>query len=128
LCVCGGGVWLFFWSLTFPTPYIFWDIYHSSMFSQNIMRCLKSCSGSGTSPTLINSCAKSAWYARHQHSYDIYKDFLSHNSWMKNRNFTKKYTDRKTINSNKCAKFEVNWPWGFQFTTWHTKNRLQFDE
>jgi hypothetical protein len=29
---------------------------------------------------------------------------------MKNRNFTKKYTDRKTINSNNCAKFEVNWP------------------
>ena len=32
---------------------------------------------------------------------------------MKNRNFTKKYTDRKTINSNNCAKFEVNWTKGF---------------
>ena len=52
--------------------------------------------------TKINSCAKSAWYARHQHSYNICKDFLSHNSWMKNLNFTKKYTDRKTINSNNC--------------------------
>ena len=36
----------------------------------------------------INSCAKSGWYARHQHSYNICKDFLSHNSWMKNLNFT----------------------------------------
>jgi hypothetical protein len=34
----------------------------------------------------------------------------SHNSGMKNQNFTKKYTNRKTINSNNCAKFEVNWP------------------
>jgi hypothetical protein len=33
-----------------------------------------------------------------------------------NLNFTKKYTDRKTINSNNCAKFEVNWPWDSQFT------------
>jgi hypothetical protein len=40
----------------------------------------------------INSCAKSAWYARCQHSYNICKDFLSHNSGMKNLNFTKKYT------------------------------------
>jgi hypothetical protein len=45
-----------------------------------------------------------------------------------NQNFTKKYTDRKTINSNNCAKFEVNWPRGSQFTVQHTKNRLQFDE
>ena len=67
----------------------------------------------------INSCAKSARYARCQHSYNICKDFLSHNSWMKNLNFTKKYTDRKTINSNNCAKFEVNWPKGSQFTAWH---------
>jgi hypothetical protein len=35
----------------------------------------------------INSCAKSAWYARRQHSYNICKDFLSHYSWMKNLNF-----------------------------------------
>jgi hypothetical protein len=76
----------------------------------------------------INSCAKSSWYARRQHSYNICKDFLSHNSWMKNRNFTKKYTDRKTINSNNCVKFEVNWPRGSQFTVRYTKNRLQFDE
>jgi hypothetical protein len=55
---------------------------------------------------IINSCAKSAWYAHRQHSYNICKDFLSHNSWMKNWNFTKKYTDRKTINSNNCAKLE----------------------
>ena len=77
---------------------------------------------------IINSCAKSAWYARRQHSYNICKDFLSHNSWMKNRNFTKKYTDHKTINSNNYAKFEVNWPRGSQFTAWHMKNCLQFDE
>jgi hypothetical protein len=31
---------------------------------------------------------------------------------MKIRNFTKKYTDHKTINSNNYAKFEVNWPDG----------------
>jgi hypothetical protein len=36
----------------------------------------------------------------------------SHNSGMKNWNFTKKYTDHKTINSNNYAKFEVNWPRG----------------
>jgi hypothetical protein len=70
---------------------------------------------------VINSCAKSAWYARRQHSYNICKDFLSHNFWMKNLNFTKKYTDRKTINSNNYAKFEVNWPRGSQFTAWHVK-------
>jgi hypothetical protein len=34
----------------------------------------------------------------------------SHNSGMKNWNFTKKHTDRKTINSNNSVKFEVNWP------------------
>ena len=45
---------------------------------------------------LINSCAKSAWYARRQHSYNICKDFLSHNSWMKNFNFT----NSCTINMN----------------------------
>jgi hypothetical protein len=37
-----------------------------------------------------------------------------------------KYTDHKTINSNNCAKFEVNWPRGSQFTVRHTKNCLQF--
>jgi hypothetical protein len=47
----------------------------------------------------------------------------SHNSGMKNWNFTK-----KTINSNNCAKFEVNWPRGSQFTARHMKIRLQFDE
>ena len=68
---------------------------------------------------------------------------------MKSLNFTKKYTTTymltlsnqlpvtgvityknvgKTINSNNCAKFEVNWPRGSQFTVRHTKNRLQFDE
>jgi hypothetical protein len=97
----------------------------------------------------INSCAKSAWYARHQHSYNICKDFLSHNSWMKNLNFINSCTINmnwniytifiqlkttffeksvKTINSNNSTKFEVNWPRGSQFTAWHTKNRLQFDE
>jgi hypothetical protein len=45
---------------------------------------------------LINSCAKSAWYARRQHSYNICKDFLSHNSWMKNLNFI----NSCTINTN----------------------------
>ena len=47
---------------------------------------------------------------------------------MKNLNFTKKYTDCKTINFNNCAKFEVNWRRGAQFTARHMKNRLQFDE
>ena len=47
---------------------------------------------------------------------------------MKNLNFTKKYIDRKTINSNNRANFEVNWPRGSQFTARHTKNHLQFDE
>jgi hypothetical protein len=47
---------------------------------------------------------------------------------MKNRNFTKKYTDHKTINSNNYEKFEVNWPRGSQLTERHTKNRLEFDE
>jgi hypothetical protein len=47
----------------------------------------------------------------------------SHNSGMKNWNFTK-----KTINSNNCAKFEVNWPRGSQYTARHMKIRLQFDE
>jgi hypothetical protein len=77
---------------------------------------------------IINSCAKSAWYARRQHSYNICKDFLTHNSGMKNWNFTKKYTVHNTINSNNYAKFEVNWPRGSQFTAQHRKNRLQFDE
>ena len=77
---------------------------------------------------LINSCANSAWYACRQHSYNICKDFLSHNSWMKNWNFTKKYTDHKTINSNNYAKFEVNWQRGSQFTARRKKNHLQFDE
>ena len=44
----------------------------------------------------INSCAKSAWYACRQHSYNICKDFLSHNSWMKNLNST----NSCTINMN----------------------------
>ena len=44
---------------------------------------------------------------------------------MKNRNFTKKYIDRKTINSNNCAKIEVNWPRGSQFTVRDTKNCLK---
>jgi hypothetical protein len=97
----------------------------------------------------INSCAKSTWYARRQHSYNICKDFLSHNSWMKNLNFTNSCTINmncniytifiqlkttffeksvKTINSNNSTKFEVNWWRGSQFTARYTKNRLQFDE
>ena len=44
---------------------------------------------------------------------------------MKNLNFTKKYTDHKTINSNNYAKFEVNWQRGSQFTVQHTKNCLK---
>jgi hypothetical protein len=51
-----------------------------------------------------------------------------HNSGMKNLNFTKKYTDHKTINSNNYAKFEVNWPRGSQFTARHTKTCLQFED
>jgi hypothetical protein len=41
---------------------------------------------------------------------------------MKNRKFTKKFTDRKTINSNNCAKFEVNWPKVPKFTARHCIN------
>jgi hypothetical protein len=98
---------------------------------------------------MINSCTKSTWYAPRQHSYNICKEFLSHNSWMKNLNFTNSCTINmnwniytisiqlkttffeksvKTINSNNSTKFEVNWWRGFQFTARHTKNRLQFDE
>jgi hypothetical protein len=51
----------------------------------------------------------------------------NYNFRMKNWNFTKKYTDHKTINSNNYAKFEVNWPRSSQFTAWHTKNRLQLN-
>jgi hypothetical protein len=40
---------------------------------------------------------------------------------MKNLNFTKKYTDRKTINSNNSVKFEVNWPRGSQVRVRHVK-------
>jgi hypothetical protein len=63
-----------------------------------------------------------------RHMKNRHMNIKSHKSGMKNRNFTKKYTDRKTINSNNYAKFEVNWPRGSQFTVRHTKNRLQFDE
>ena len=69
-----------------------------------------------------------------EHLYNIYVEikhynsFKSHNSGMKNRNFTKKYTDHKTIKSNNCVTFEVNWQRGSQFTVRHTNNRLQFDE
>jgi hypothetical protein len=35
---------------------------------------------------------------------------LETGSGMKNRNFTKKYKDRQTINTNNSVKFEVNWP------------------
>jgi hypothetical protein len=44
---------------------------------------------------------------------------------MNNWNFTKKYTDHKTINFNNYAKFEVNWQRGSQLTARHTKNCLQ---
>jgi hypothetical protein len=40
---------------------------------------------------------------------------------MKNRNFTIKYTHRRTINSNNSVKFEVNWPRGSQVRAWHVK-------
>ena len=113
--------------------------------------CRFKISQNGTIPKTpwINSCAKSAWYARCQHSYNICKDFLSHDSWMKNLNFTNSciinmnwniYTIFiqlkttffeklvKTINSNNSTKFEVNWWRGSQYTARHTKNRLQFDE
>ena len=69
-----------------------------------------------------------------EHLYNIYVEIKHYNSlspitleW-KIQNFTKKYTDCKTINSNNCAKFEVNWPRGSQFTERNTKNLLQFDE
>jgi hypothetical protein len=47
---------------------------------------------------------------------------------MKNWNFTKKYTDHKSINSNNYVKFEVNWQRGSQFTARHTKNCLKINE
>jgi hypothetical protein len=64
------------------------------------------------------------------HLYNIYVDIKhynskSHNSGMKNRNFTKNYTDHKTINSNNYAKLEVNWQRDSQFTARHTKNCLK---
>jgi hypothetical protein len=94
---------------------------------------------------IINSCAKSAWYARRQHSYNICKDscLLYNDILLKRKSLQILYecwrwayhallaqlfivnTDRKTINSNNCAKFEVNWPRGSQFTAWHTKNCLK---
>jgi hypothetical protein len=33
-----------------------------------------------------------------------------------------------TVNGENCAKFEVNWMKGSQFTAQHMKNGLQFDE
>ena len=87
---------------------------------------------------IIISCAKSTWYPHRQHSYKICKDLLSHNSWMKNLNFTNSCTINmnwniytifiqlktffeksvKTINSNNSTKFEVNWRRGSQFVTY----------
>ena len=70
----------------------------------------------------------SQFTARHTKKLPTIWWIKSHNSGMKNWNFTKKYTDHKTINSNNYAKFEMNWPRGSQFTARHTKNCLQFDE
>jgi hypothetical protein len=50
-----------------------------------------------------------AWYTKNRLQFWWIK---SHNSGMKIRTFTIKYTDRKTINSNNSVKFEVNWPSG----------------
>jgi hypothetical protein len=57
LCVFSSLSDHFFWSLTFPALYIFWNVHDVSTFSQNIMGGLKSymyfempCSG--ISPTL----------------------------------------------------------------------------
>ena len=115
---------------TSKTNYIYTKLWQNQQIiqHQNQLYLYKTLTKSADKTTSINSCAKSSWYARRQHSYNICKDFLSHKSGMKNRNFTKKYTDGKTIDSNNCAKFEVNWPRGSQFTVRHTKNRLQFDE
>jgi hypothetical protein len=62
-----------------------------------------------------------------EHLYNIYVEIKDYNSLspitgMKNRNFTKKYTDHKTINSNNYATFEVNWQRGSQFTARHEKS------
>jgi len=42
----------------------------------------------------INSCTKSTWYARRQHSYNICKDLLSHNPSMKNLNLPNYITEQ----------------------------------
>ena len=55
ICVFSSLRGHFVWSLTFPTPYVFWNVHDSSTFCQDIMGCLKSCSKmqcSGTSLTL----------------------------------------------------------------------------
>ena len=48
--------------------------------------------------------------------------------WLKNQDFTKKYTDHKTIISNLFAKCKVIWPRACQSTAWHMKNCILFDK
>jgi hypothetical protein len=43
ICVFSSLRGHFVWSLTFPTPYVFWNVHDSSTFCQDIMGCLKSC-------------------------------------------------------------------------------------
>jgi hypothetical protein len=43
---------------------------------------------------------------------------------MKIQNFTIKYTDRKTINSNNSVKFEVNWPRGTKHANHYATNTV----
>ena len=83
---------------TSKTNYIYTKLWQNQQIiqHQNQLYLYKTLTKSADKTTSINSCAKSSWYARRQHSYNICKDFLSHNSGMKNRNFTKKYTDRRT--------------------------------
>jgi hypothetical protein len=57
--------------------------------------------------------------------YNIYVEIKHYNSlspitleWK--IEISPKSIDRKTINSNNCVKFEVNWPRGSQFTARHT--------
>jgi hypothetical protein len=64
-----------------------------------------------TGHIMVYQCIYSATYEKLPTIWWI----KSHNFGMKIRNFTIKYTDRKTINSNNSVKFEVNWPRGRQF-------------
>jgi hypothetical protein len=49
-------------------------------------------------------------------------------NWEPLGQFTSNFAQLLELIVNNYAKFEVNSPRGSQFTAWHTKNHLQFDE